>query len=334
MLYTYTTYSTYTSTSSVTYTPTSYTYITTTYTQSYTKTVPTIVPFYTQGYQSMSIQNMKRDIADHVEDEIMVARPASIARRYVAAPTMVSGWSPKKISAACAQIATGTVTQSSYVATSTSTVATSSAVQTVTQLVGAAAAVTSTYTQKSASYTTTYVTSGTSTKTIATGCPLATQISCFTLQGQSAQAPHVNNHSLAVMDNYGNPNFAYTQYPYWYLTCNGSLVNVATFNTFGYYGNTYSNVGSISRTQPATCTPAGEYLDCKWNGQGLSIEAFQSEIGPNGQSPSSFSAGGPFDTQGMDSRTYCPVWGNDTSQDRSLVPLALLMTPVTCPCAY
>ena len=345
MPYTYTTFETSTSTSTVVTTPTITSSVTTTTTYTYSQTVPVTSTQYIQGTQSMALQNMKRQ-AEH--DGVIAASsspnalPAALAKRQaIATPTQISSWSPKKISAACAQIATGTLTTTYFVATATSTIATSTGTTTLTQYVGtdAAIAVTDYYTRTRYARTTTTFTSGSTTTIVATGCPLATQISCFTLTGQSGQAPHIDGALFGVRDGYSNPSFRYHDHTVWYLTCNNTLVNLGTFWTFGAF-DTYGWTAaySLQYVYPATCVQSGTFLNCEYNGATMSIGETEMEQGyEDGYCGYEGDYGDGYYDDDMcnDNVLWMPEWGNAEQNDvRGAVPVALVMEPVVCPCAY
>lgn len=347
MPYTYTTFETSTSTSTVVTTPTITSSVTTTTTYTASQTVPVTSTQYIQGTQSMAVQNMKRQ-AEH--NEVITASsspnalPAALAKRQaIATPTQISSWSPKKISAACAQIATGTLTTTYFVATATSTIATSTGTTTLTQYVGtdAAIAVTDYYTRTRYARTTITYTSGLTTTTVATDCPLATQISCFTLTGQSGAAPHIDGALFGVHDGYANPSFQYKSNTVWYLTCNNSLVNLGTFGTFGAYSDYgWTAVEPLQYISPATCTQSGQFLNCvSYNGATMSIGETDMEQGYGegycGYEDDYGDGYNGWDDMCNDNLMWEPMWGNAVQNDvRGQVPVALVMEPVVCPCAY
>lgn len=179
------------------------------------------------------MDNLKR--RDVIAVEPAAAAPASLVRRYPYAPTppIAATWDATKIAIACAQIATGTVTTTITAGTRTNTLGTTTLTSTYTRLIASgASAITSTATVVYPTHrATSTITIGSSTKIVPTGCPLQTQISCFSLTGSGA--PHINGRQLGVSDVSGNPSFVYTEYQAFYLSCNKSLVSVPDFRSLG-----------------------------------------------------------------------------------------------------
>ncbi|KAL2845880.1 hypothetical protein BJY01DRAFT_247487 [Aspergillus pseudoustus] len=191
------------------------------------------------------------------------APPTLDARATSAAPNIVSTWDAAKISLACSQIATGTVTTTFYTSTATaySGVVTSTIYSRVDALGNL---VTKTFDSVVVSYTATTVTdsiAATATATTATSCPLQSQISCFSI---TAHGPdHVDGKELYLHPTHASPVWggwgAGYEKAVFYLTCAGELVSLApqamsALRASSYGGGMWVEFGDSSSSSSVKCT--------------------------------------------------------------------------------
>ncbi|KAJ5547306.1 hypothetical protein N7494_004891 [Penicillium frequentans] len=248
-------------------------------------------------------------------------KAAKFAKRTaVAEPTLVSTWDASKISLACSQVATGTATTTFY--TSTATAYSGSVVNTVYSTVDALGALkTETFSRIVVSQTATTVTgTQTATATTATGCPLQTQVSCFTI---SAIGPdHINGKQLYLSDNSSSPVWggwgAGYEVGVFYLTCAGDLVALPSMDVLAPAQDMWVEFGGFaSTTTKQTCS------------QDTSSGILSCGSGWYSTSPTAL--------RYTDFRAYSgdwqPVWNDATNKD-TLTPVVLTYNTVDCPCQY
>lgn len=315
-------------------------------------TVTSVVPsthwILTPGTQQLETHFKKRDVpaatvnslVRHPHSPPAVTAPA-FAKRAVATPAMVAGWEPTKISYACSQITTGTITTSVYQSTST----VYSGVSTVfsTRTVGVQGPlVTQSVTYTVPQYTTTTVTEGVVTSTRAISCPLQTQVSCFTITGHGA--PHIEGKPLGMKDGDGNPRFDINiaEPGVFYLTTNGTLV--------GY--QTPSNPGSTERV--ALCGsrdikwimtmklwaldayPSYQRAVCSRDCTTKTLTCTNAVDGSNAMNVYK-NADDDYDSWYgyVDDREWTPRWGTDEGTwFRTVYPVQLRWEEAECPCQY
>jgi hypothetical protein len=322
---------------------TSYTTIMPTYTSVHTDTItvgPTSTVYY-DGSQYLGDNYMKRrDLSMPSPTTTPAAKRAApkstqapplpnVTKRQVNEPAIVSTWDASKISLACSQIATGTSTATLYTSTAYSFSGTfTSTYYTNVNAVGKIVTQTSASTVWSVTATPTTIDQGeTATTSIATSCPLQTQVSCFTITGHGA--PHIDGKQL-----YSNPNFASPIFGGWYydgfgdwdpttyyLTCAGDLVSVASLKTLAQAadGNTF-----VEFVDLVNSPDGGTAVTCQKDEVKKTLQC------GNGWFSYNPKAGlGDWTTESAGGWT--PSW---SSTQAGVMPIGLTYEEVPCPCAY
>lgn len=245
---------------------------------------------------------------------------ADLAKRTVAEPAMISTWDSSKISLACSQVATGTVTTTFY--TSTATAYSGTIVNTVYSTVDALGALkTETFTRVVVSQTATTVTgTQTATATTAASCPLQTQVSCFTI---TATGPdHINGKRLYLSNNSSSPVWggwgAGYEVGVFYLTCAGDLVALPSMDVLAPAKEMwveFDSFSSSSSKQSCSKDSSSGILSCG----------------------SGWYSTSPVALRYTDFRAYSgdwqPIWNDGTNED-TLTPVVLTYDTVDCPCQY
>ncbi|KAE9365730.1 hypothetical protein N431DRAFT_418523 [Stipitochalara longipes BDJ] len=313
--------------------------VTTTTTYYNTRTVPTPVYVYVSGSQSLASSDMKKrgletphattmHTATRPHPHHVTPTPTPVAKpvdkRLVTEPSFISTWGSSEKSLACKQVATGTSTTTFYTSTKTvySGTVTSTSWSTIDVL---GAIVTSTSTGWVVFDSETTVTAGgTATATVTSSCPLQTQVSCFTISGQGAA--HISGKSLYAVSEgediliFGNTGA--TSVTIWYLTCEGYLVSLPSFNVIvqEQWGSGTVQWESLSRAasiaQVCSQDTVAGTISC-----GAGWYTLPPPVSSNNDD--------------FDGSAYLALWadgGNDF--ESSSVPVALLYEEVACPCSY
>ncbi|KAL4876406.1 hypothetical protein BJY04DRAFT_223042 [Aspergillus karnatakaensis] len=305
------------------YTSTAYEFPTATTVFVQTTTVDPTVYVTATGSQSLGDAQMKkRAIQTAAPSPRVTSSPTlGLAGRAINEPAMVSDWEDDKISMACSQIATGTLTTTFYTSTATtySGVVTSTVYSTVNAL---GDMVTQTFERVVVSYTATTVTADapTATATTATTCPLQTQVSCFTITGHGPE--HIDGKQLHLSPEtdslvWGGWGAGYEP-GIFYLTCAGELVSLPSMKSlsapsgmwveFGEDASDGSNVKCTKDTGAST----------------LSCGAGWYAIPPVAVSVNDYRAFSGY---------WQPVWSAG-SNEYGLEGVALSYEGVECPCGY
>ncbi|KAJ5623654.1 hypothetical protein N7490_012259 [Penicillium lividum] len=247
-------------------------------------------------------------------------KAASIAKRTVSEPAMISTWDSSKISLACSQVATGTTTTTFY--TSTATAYSGTVTNTVYSTIDTLGSLqTETFSRVVISQTATTVTGAqVATATTAASCPLQTQVSCFTI---TATGPdHINGKQLYLSSNNSAPVWGGWGAGYeigtFYLTCAGDLVSLPSMDVLVSAEDMWVEFDSFSSaTSKQSCSKdtSSGILSCG----------------------SGWYATTPVALRYTDFRAYSgdwqPVWNDGTNED-TLTPVVLTYTTVDCPCQY
>ncbi|RAO71303.1 uncharacterized protein BHQ10_007315 [Talaromyces amestolkiae] len=244
--------------------------------------------------------------------------------RTVSEPAFASTWDATKLSLACSQVATGTVTKTFYSSTATaySGVVTNTAYSTVDVL---GTLYTETFSRAVVSYTATTVTaSATSTATVTTAsnCPLQSQVSCFTISASGAD--HINGKQLYMADGHSSPVWggwgAGYELATFYMTCSGDLVALPSMQVLTTAEDMWVEFGDFTSSSAVTnqkCiqdTAAGT----------LSCGAGWYAMTPVARDINDFRAFSGY---------WQPIWSDGSDTD-TLTPVTLTYETVTCPCQY
>lgn len=244
--------------------------------------------------------------------------------RTVSEPAFASTWDATKLSLACSQVATGTVTKTFYSSTATaySGVVTKTAYSTVDVL---GKLYTETFSRAVVSYTATTVTaSATSTATVTTAssCPLQSQVSCFTISASGAD--HINGKQLYIADGHSSPVWggwgAGYELATFYMTCSGDLVALPSMQVLTTAEDMWVEFGDFTSSSAVTnqkCiqdTAAGT----------LSCGAGWYAMTPVARDINDFRAFSGY---------WQPIWSDGSITD-TLTPVTLKYETVTCPCQY
>jgi hypothetical protein len=250
-----------------------------------------------------------------------------LEKRLNVGPAMIRDWDSKKVSMACAQIATGTNTVTFF--TSTSTSYTSTTTVTIRKSVDVLGSiVTSTYPVYFYSTTSTKVTSGDTTAiSTPTSCPLQQQISCFTLTGHGR--PHIDGKRLylqsigdrLIFGDWGSKSSP-TQF---YLSCNGYLIaHPAGIQMIKIWGNPWPGFMSPDTIPSHAISP-------KCVKDIVTKTLVCDEIGLFSEDPD------PLAAQLAGEESWWPKWYNYGFWQRitqSKTPLVLTYDDVSCTCSY
>ncbi|KAL3459365.1 hypothetical protein BJX64DRAFT_265052 [Aspergillus heterothallicus] len=253
-----------------------------------------------------------------------------LTARAASTPSLVSDWDAAKLSLACSQIATGTVTKTFYTSTATaySGVVTSTIYSRVDAL---GSLVTQTFSSVVVSYTATTVTDAAApTETVSTpsSCPLQSQVSCF---GISARGPaHVDGKDLYLHPDHTSPVWggwgAGYEKAVFYLTCAGELVALAPR---GQAMNTL-----------LTSSESGMWVE--FGGEGADSSSAVKCTQDTGAKTLSCDGGwyalSPVAVSVNDYRAFSgywqPAWGPGVNEYEDLQGVALAYEEVECPCSY
>lgn len=295
----------------------------------YTTVNPTSY-IYTEGTTYLSDIYLRRrglDIASPTTLQTMAAPeptiPPQVNKRAVDEPALIQAWDATKISKACSQIVTQTITTTLYTGTATaySGLTTSTAYSTINVFGGAVTSITITRSVRSTSASTIY--SGTTvTTTVPSSCPLQSEVACFTITGHGAaqiEDKQVYFESSAnplpwpIFGNYGTD---WSTLGIFYLTCAGNLVSLPTMQVLRGppYGSqvTFDPWGSPYGIAPEVCTQdtANKVLSC---GSGWLVRNAAS-VAANIIQPV---------------QNWLPVTGGNA---QVYTPIMLTYDEVTCPC--
>ncbi|PNS15463.1 hypothetical protein CAC42_722 [Sphaceloma murrayae] len=321
-VYTPTTTST-TSTSTITTTPTSWT------TSTVTNSVTLCSPFISTatavgtGTQSLFVPAGLRKRDDFYRS--VPTKAADLKRRYVAPPALVAAWGRNKISFACSQVATGTLT-STY-ASATTTLQSGTITNTHTAFTNVAApAVTSSSTLRIASMIQTAC--ATYTQSAYSSCPLQNQATCFQITGHGPSA--IEGKTLGLSGNNLSPRFDHPAATF-YIDCKGHVRSATDYRwlsgSFATSLLTFEKASQFNSTNAATCSldTATKAVTCNFRGN-TGIYAFVPTA--------SYVPVSPQAALIPDTRQFYASWkdSSDMAPGAAYVPLTLSYTEVTCPC--
>ncbi|PCG98545.1 Hypothetical protein PENO1_057580 [Penicillium occitanis (nom. inval.)] len=241
--------------------------------------------------------------------------------RTISEPAFASTWDASKLSLACSQVATGTVTTTFYSSTATdySGVVTSTAYSTVDVL---GHLYTETFSRAVVSYTATTVTASatsTATATTASSCPLQSQVSCCTIT--AAGADHINGKQLYMADGHASAVWggwgAGYELATFYMTCSGELValpSMQVLTTAKDMWVEFSDFTSSSSSTNQKCTQdsAAGTLSCGAGWYAMT---------PVARDINDFRAFSGY---------WQPIWSDGSNTD-TLTPVTLMYETVTCP---
>lgn len=278
------------------------------------------------GEQSLQSAFLKRAERDYVQvttvDGPAQATSGAVARRDANAPAMISDWPATKISYACSQISTGVYTSTIYTSTATQFSDTVTSTFTdYTATVGQAVTETSMLT----AYAWQTTTAVAATSTLAASCPLQTQVSCFTINGQGHS--NIAGKNLGVKQGVLNPSFENAATSF-YLTCDGSLVSLPDLRVLrGPDGATQMlSFGDSwnSSTPRAVCKrdATSKQLTCSYGDNDIMYVWSPSTPYWTDKTLKKVS---PRDDAGL----WIPTWG---SSGDDYFPISLGTTDVACPC--
>lgn len=262
----------------------------------------------------------KRSITKNNDAAPQPTKSTKLAKRTIAEPAVISTWDTSKISLACSQIATGTVTTTFY--TSTATAYSGSVVNTVYSTVDALGALkTETFSRIVVSQTaTTVIGTQTATATTATSCPLQTQVSCFTITATGPE--HVNGKQLYLSNNSSSPVWggwgAGYEVGVFYITCAGDLVALPSLNVLAPMKSMWVEFESFaSATSKQSCSQdiSSGILSCGSGWYAISPVALR------------------YTDFRAFSGDWQPIWNDATNED-TLTPVVLTYDTVDCPCQY
>lgn len=319
-------------TNTTTFTSTPTTTVTTDVTATRTRVVLTeaSVTEAAAGTQSLGSQYLKRDFVYASMTQAPTTTPRTLKERAATMPDMISTWDPTKISYACSQIATGTITRT--VTTGTSTV-TSGTVTAYTTTYALAGGVPVTEVSTISHYEWATSTRATASATFSSSCPLQTQETCFTLTGHGR--PSVEGKKLNVKSGLTNPVFD-DQGTTFYLTCDKSLVSLPDLRVLD------GPLGSLNDTQLtfvddwASANTSGR-AQCTQDVVSKELSCFLSSLNSNlmyiWEPITPYWDGEYYRASAyQDTRVNMPVWDVPAGAEEEYLPIYMTYEEAACTC--
>ena len=298
----------------VTSTPTVTTSTTTTAQNVRTITTMTYVTGDAAGTQSVQAPFFKRA-------ERLPQPTPQLARRAVATPAIVATWSASKISFACSQVATGTVTSTFTTSTATVTSGTTTSISTDYQpTVG----MPTTTTLTSTAYTWSTSVYYSASSTLSASCPIQTQESCFKITAHGR--PGIEGKQLGVANDRLVPGLDRPSTTF-YVDCEGALVSLPDYRVLTGADSTgflsFSQWSDSSSRASCTKDVVQGTISCSLGGSDI---MWIPELDPYWES--TWYSAHPL----PDSRNYMPMWNAAGLAGESYYPISWTYQEAACPC--